>query len=108
MIEQCLPMSSRRYYIRLRAQKWEQAMARHKEQLTSLRREIAARNALPSGQDILAEWKLSEEFIGEMAVALVDAALESLAEASTPKPRLARWAKFRRTMRLNLPRANQE
>lgn len=52
-------------------------MARHKEQLTSLRREVAARNALPSGQDVLAEWKLSEEFIGEMAVALVDAALET-------------------------------
>jgi hypothetical protein len=77
MIEQCLPMSSRRYYIRLRANKWEQAMARRKEKLTSLRCEIAARNALPSGQDILAEWKLSEEFIGEMAVALVDAALEA-------------------------------
>ncbi|HEV2486064.1 MAG TPA: hypothetical protein VGT08_11080 [Terracidiphilus sp.] len=77
MIEQCLPMPSRRYYIRLRAQKWEAAMARHKEQLTSLRCEIAARNALPSGQHVLAEWKLSEEFIGEMAVALVDAALET-------------------------------
>ena len=51
MIEQCLPMPSRRYYIRLRAQKWEEAMARHKEQLTSLRGEIAARNALPSGQE---------------------------------------------------------
>ncbi len=75
MIEQCLPMPSRRYYIRLRAQKWEEATARHREQLTSLRREIAARKALPSGQDVLAEWKLSEEFIGEMAVALVDAAL---------------------------------
>ena len=77
MIEQCLPMLSRRYYIRLRAQKWEKAMACHKEQLTSLRREIAARNGHPSGRDVLAEWKLSEEFIGEMAVALVDAALET-------------------------------
>ena len=75
MIEQCLPIPSRRYYIRLRAQKWEEAVARHKEQLISLRREIAARSTLPSGQDVLEEWKLSEEFIGEMALALVDAAL---------------------------------
>jgi hypothetical protein len=77
MIEQCLPASSRRFYIRLRAQKHEEAMARHREQLISLRSENAARGALPSGQQLLAEWKLSEEFIGEMAVAFLDTALET-------------------------------
>lgn len=77
MIEQCLPMSSRRYYIRLRAQKQEAAMARYQERLTSLRCEYAARNALPSGQQILAEWQISEDFIGEMAVAFLDAAVEA-------------------------------
>jgi len=77
MIEQCLPASSRRYYIRLRAQKHEEAMARHRERLMSLRRENAARGALPSGQQLLAEWQLSEEFIGEMAVAFLDAVFEA-------------------------------
>jgi hypothetical protein len=77
MIEQCLPASSRRYYIRLRAQKHEEAMERHREQLISLRRENAARGALPSGKQLLAEWQLSEEFIGEMALGFLDAALET-------------------------------
>ena len=77
MIEQSLPASSRRYYIRLKAQKREDAIARHREQLISLRRENAVRGALLSGQQLLAEWKLSEELIGEMAVAFLDAALET-------------------------------
>jgi hypothetical protein len=75
MIENCLPPAARGYYIRVRAQKWEDALSRHRHQLTELRSVHAAHSPLVSGPQILAEWKLSEEFIGEMANALLQAAL---------------------------------
>ena len=75
MIENCLPPAARGYYIRVRAQKWEDALSRHQHQVTELRSVHAARSPLVSGPQILAEWKLSEEFIGEMANALLQAAL---------------------------------
>jgi hypothetical protein len=75
MIENCLPPAVRGYYIRVRAQKWEDALAKYRHQLTELRCENAARSPLVSGPQILAEWKLSEEFIGEMANGLLQAAL---------------------------------
>jgi hypothetical protein len=75
MIENCLPPASLRYYIRVRAQKWEDALSRLRHQLTELRSVHAARSSLVFGPQILAEWKLREEFIGEMADALLQAAL---------------------------------
>jgi hypothetical protein len=77
MIEQSLPPQSRQFYIRVRAQKHEQAMADYREQLVGLRRENAARGSLPSGQQLLAEWQLSETSVGAMATGLLEAALEA-------------------------------
>jgi hypothetical protein len=77
MIEQCLPPESRQFYIRVRAQKHEKAMADHREQLIGLRRENAARGSLLSGLQLLAEWQLSETFIGAMATGSLEAALEA-------------------------------
>lgn len=77
MIEQTLPPQSRQFYIRIRAQRHEQAMADYREQLIGLRRENAARGSLPSGQQLLAEWQLSETFVGAMATGLLEAALET-------------------------------
>ena len=76
MIEQCLPPQSRQFYMRVKAQKHEDAVAARSEQLIGLRRENAARGSLPSGQQLLAEWQLSETFIGAMATGLLEAALE--------------------------------
>lgn len=50
MIEQSLPPQSRQFYIRVRAQKHEQAMADYREKLIGLRTENAARGSLSSGQ----------------------------------------------------------
>lgn len=77
MIEQCLPAQSRQFYIRVRAQKHEEAMANYQERLTSLRRESAARGSILSGQQLLSEWQLSETFIGAMATGFLEAALEA-------------------------------
>ena len=77
MIEHSLPPQSRQFYIRVRAQKHEQAMADYREQLIGLRRENAAPGSLPSGQQLLAEWQLSETFVGAMAAGLLEAALEA-------------------------------
>ena len=84
MIENCLPSAARGYYIRVRAEKWEEALAKHRSQLTELRSVNAARSPLVSGPQILAEWKLSEEFIGEMATALLQAALAACELYSAP------------------------
>jgi len=75
MIEQSLPPQSCQFYIRVRAQKHEQAVADYREQLIGLRRENAARGSLLSGQQLLAEWQLSETFVG--ATGLLEAALEA-------------------------------
>jgi hypothetical protein len=77
MIEQSLPPQSRQFYIRVRAQKHEEAMADYRERLTALRRENAARGSLRSGQQLLAEWQLSETFICAMATGFLEAALEA-------------------------------
>jgi len=76
MIEQCLPPQSRQFYIRVRAQKHEEAMAVYRERLIGLRSENAARGSLLSGGQLLAEWQLSETLIGAMATGLLEAALE--------------------------------
>lgn len=77
MIEQYLPPQSRQFYIRVRAQKHEEAIAARREQLIELRRMNAARGSLLSGSQLLAEWQLSETCIGAMATGLLDAALEA-------------------------------
>lgn len=77
MIAQCLPPQSRQFYIRLKAQKQEEASSRYRERLTGLRSEHAARGSPLSGQQLLAEWQLSETFIGAMASGLLDAALKT-------------------------------
>jgi hypothetical protein len=77
MIEECLPPQSRQFYIRVRAQKHEGAMADHRERLIRLRAENAARGSLLTGQQLLAEWQLSEKFVGAMATGTLEAALET-------------------------------
>lgn len=52
-------------------------MSNHRDKLVALRQERAAVGALLSGQEILAEWKLSEEFIGALARGLFEAAMET-------------------------------
>jgi len=64
-------------YIRVRAQKHEEAMANYQQRLTSLRSESAARGSVLSGQQLLSEWQLSETFIGATATGFLEAALET-------------------------------
>jgi hypothetical protein len=77
MIEQCLPPQSRQFYIRVRAQKHEGAMANHRERLMGLRAENAARGSLLTGGQLLVEWQLSEKFVEMMATGTLEAALET-------------------------------
>jgi hypothetical protein len=76
-IEQCLPVSARQHYLRLRAQKSEKATSDHRAKLVALRQEVAGKGALSSGQQILAEWELAEEFIRNLAFSWFHAAIET-------------------------------
>lgn len=76
-IEECLPVTTRQYYLRVRNQKSSEAREGHREKLVSLRQKRAAIRPVVSGQQILVEWQLSEDFIGVQARCLLDAALET-------------------------------
>lgn len=78
-IQYYLPAHAQPHFIRLRNSKWEAARAAHNEKLLAVRREAAARNAMRSGHLQLAEWNLSQEFIGNMAMGYLEAALETCA-----------------------------
>jgi hypothetical protein len=76
MIEQYLPPQSRQFYMRVKAQKHEEAIADHRERLGVLRAESAARGSLLNGQQLLTEWQLSERLVDVMSAGLLEAALE--------------------------------
>lgn len=74
-----LPPHTRSQFIRLRNSKWETARAAYTEKLLALRQDAAARNLLRSGHQQLAEWNLSQEFLGNRAMGYLEAVLETCA-----------------------------
>jgi hypothetical protein len=76
-IQNCLPVHSRQYFIRVRNSKWEGARAVYNEKLLAIRQDAAAKNVLRSGHQELAEWNLSQEFIGNLSKGYFDAAIET-------------------------------
>ncbi len=76
-IESCLPAEAHKQYIRLRNQKSETARESYQTKLTGIRRESAARGVLRSGYQDLAEWNVTEEFIGQYAYSWFEAAIET-------------------------------
>ena len=75
----CLPAHSRAHFTRVRNEKWEHARVAYNEKLHAIRRDAAARNVLRSGHQELAEWNLSQEFVGNLGKGYFDAALETCA-----------------------------
>jgi hypothetical protein len=78
-IQHYLPAHTQPHFIRLRISKWEAARAAHNEKLLAVRRGTPAINAMRSGHLQLAEWNLSQEFAGNMAMGYLEAALETCA-----------------------------
>jgi len=78
-IQHYLPAHTQPHFIRLRNSKWEDARAAYNEKLLAVRQDAAARNAMRSGHLQLAEWKLSQEFTGNMAIGYLEACLETCA-----------------------------
>ncbi len=76
-IVDCMPSHARQYFIRLRNEKSEAALARRTRALADLRGESAAKGFLKSGYQQAKEWKLTEKFIGEYAVAYLESAVET-------------------------------
>lgn len=76
-IQDCLPAHSREHFIRVRNSKWEEARLIYNEKLRAIRQNAAARNALRSGHQELAEWNLSQELVGNMAKGYLDAAIDT-------------------------------
>ncbi len=78
-IQHYLPVHAQPHFIRLRNAKWEAARTAYSEKLLAVRQDAAARNAMRSGHLQLAEWNLSQELTGNMAMGYLEAALETCA-----------------------------
>jgi hypothetical protein len=76
-IENCLPASARQQYLRVRNQKSESARQSYQTTLFDLRAKSAATGVIRSGYQELAEWNLTEEFLGQLAQSWFEAAIET-------------------------------
>lgn len=76
-IQDCLPPHSREHFIRVRNVKRDEAKTAYNEKLIAARQIAASRGYLRSGAQLLAEWNLSEERIGNMARGYFEAAIET-------------------------------
>ena len=76
-IQHCLPENARVFFLRLRNLKQEGARKTYNETLRKLRGEAAARGVLRSGHQELAEWELSQQFLGDLAYGLFESAVET-------------------------------
>jgi hypothetical protein len=73
----CLPSHARQHFIRLKSEKSEAARSVHTRSLADLRGESAAKGMLKSGYQLMKEWELAEGFIGDLARAYFEGAVET-------------------------------
>lgn len=76
-IQSCLPQHARIFFIELRNQKQEFARTSFEAKRRDLRNEAAARGHIRSGHQELAEWQLSQQYIGNLAYGYFEAAIET-------------------------------
>ncbi len=76
-LQNCLPERARLFFIRLRNSKWEESRQSYQEQLSTSRRNGAARGVIHSGFQRKAEWDLAIEHIGDRAVGYFQAGIEA-------------------------------
>jgi hypothetical protein len=76
-VQNFLPEAARPFFIRVRNDKQAVARSQYDTKLQEIRADAAARNVLRSGFHELAEWKLSQEFLGNLAYSMMEAAIET-------------------------------